>query len=132
MRRPRTGEYEPNLEWICRTFGYLESRDKHHTAYSILKALVEAAVQDGGFSSEELAEKLSVTRGTVIHHLNRMMKNGLVIFHESKYKLRERSLRNTFEEVRRDLNRVFMNLSEVATIVDNTLSSKSLRNTRNQ
>ncbi len=132
MRRPRTGEYETNLEWICRTFGYLESRDRHQTAYSILKALVEAAVQDRGFSSEELAERLSVTRGTIIHHLNRMMKNGLVIFHESKYKLRERSLRNTFEEVRRDLNRVFMNLSEVAAIVDNTLSMKSLRNTHNQ
>jgi DNA-binding MarR family transcriptional regulator len=121
VRKPSTPEYEPDLEWICRTLGYLESRDKHKTAYLILKALVEAVAQDGGLTSDELSEKLALTRGTMIHHLNKMIKSGLVIFHEGKYKLRERSLKSTVEEIQRDITRLFEDLLSVAEAVDQNL-----------
>ena len=125
VRKPSTAEYETDLEWICRTLGFLESRDKQKTAYLILKALIEAVAHDGGLTSDELADKLVLTRGTMIHHLNKMMKSGLVIFHEGKYKLRERSLKNTVEEIQRDLTRLFDNLLEVAETIDQTLGLAS-------
>jgi len=121
VRKPSIAEYPTDLEWICRTFGFLELRDKQKTAYLIFKALVEANVHNDGLTSDELAEKLNLTRGTMIHHLNKMMKSGLVIFHGSKYKLRERSLKNTVEEVQRDLNRVFEDIFGIAEHVDHTL-----------
>ncbi|MCW4046995.1 MAG: helix-turn-helix domain-containing protein [Candidatus Bathyarchaeota archaeon] len=121
VRKPSTVEYETDLEWICRTFGFLESRDKQKTAYFILKNLIEAAAHNDGLTSDELAEKLSLTRGTMVHHLNKMMKSGLVIFHEGKYKLRERSLKNTVEEIQRDIERLFENIIGVAESVDKTL-----------
>ncbi|MBT0160138.1 winged helix-turn-helix transcriptional regulator [Candidatus Bathyarchaeota archaeon A05DMB-2] len=121
VRKPSTVEYETDLEWICRTFGFLESRDKQKTAYFILKNLIEAAAHDNGLTSDELAEKLSLTRGTMVHHLNKMMKSGLVIFHEGKYKLRERSLKNTVKEIQRDVARLFEDIIEVAEAVDQTL-----------
>lgn len=121
VRKPTTAEYETDLEWLCRTFGFLESRDKQKTAYLIFKALVEATAHNNGLTSDELAEKLSLTRGTMIHHLNKMMKSGLVIFHESKFKLRERSLKNTMEEIRRDINRLFENVFEISESIDRSL-----------
>jgi predicted transcriptional regulator len=121
VRKPTTAEYETDLEWLCRTFGFLESRDKQKTAYLIFKALVEATAHNNGLTSDELAEKLSLTRGTMIHHLNKMMKSGLVIFHESKFKLRERSLKNTMEEIRRDINRLFENIFEISESIDRSL-----------
>lgn len=125
VRKPPTIEYETDLEWICRTFGFLESRDKKKTAFLIFKALVEATVHNKGLTSDELAEKVGLTRGTMIHHLNKMMKSGLVIFHEGSYKLRERSLKNTVEEIQRDLTRLFENLLEVAESLDRTLGLSS-------
>ena len=121
VRKPSTAEYVADLEWFCRTLGFLESRDKQKTAYLIFKALLESAVQNNGLTSDELAEKLSLTRGTMIHHLNKMMKSGLVIFHEGKFKLREKSLKSTVEEIHKDINRLFENIFYVAEDVDRTL-----------
>lgn len=125
VRKPSTVEYHSDLEWVCRTFGFLESRDKKKTAYYIFKALVEATVHDNGLTSDELAEKLDLTRGTMVHHLNKLMKSGLVIFHEGKYKLRERSLSSTIEEIQRDISRIFENLFSVTETLDRTLGLSS-------
>lgn len=121
IRKPSTAEYKADLEWFCRTFGFLESRDKQKTAHHIFKALLESAVQNNGLTSDELAERLNLTRGTMIHHLNKMMKSGLVIFHEGKFKLRERSLKNTVEEIHRDINRLFENIIDVSKNIDGSL-----------
>jgi len=121
IRTPPTVDYDSDLEWICRSFGFLEPRDKKRTAFRIFKALVEAARHGKGYSSDELADKLGLTRGTMVHHLNKMIKGGLVIYHEGQYKLRGRSLKNTIEEVQRDINRVFEDLYKVAETIDQTL-----------
>lgn len=121
VRLPPTANYEIDIEWICRSLGFLEARDKKKTAYKIFKALLEATREGRGLSSDELAEKVGLTRGTMVHHLNKMIKGGLVIYHEGQYKLRERSLKSTLEEIERDINRVFENIYKVAQAVDETL-----------
>ena len=69
VRKLATADVERDFEWICRSFGFLESRDKQKTAYRIFRDIVEAARNNKGVSSDELAEKLSLSRGTMIHHL---------------------------------------------------------------
>jgi len=121
VRIPSTVDYNQDVEWICRSFGFLEARDKRKTAARIFKLLLEAAREGKGLSSDELAAKIGLTRGTVVHHLNKMIKGGLVIYHEGQYKLRGRSLRSTLGEIERDINRVFENLYKVAVSIDETL-----------
>ncbi|RLI37406.1 hypothetical protein DRO55_01430 [Candidatus Bathyarchaeota archaeon] len=121
VRIPPTVNYEQDVEWICRSLGFLEARDKRKTAAKIFKFLLEAASRQSGYSSNELAEKIGLTRGTVVHHLNKMMKCGLVIYHEGRYKLRGRSLKGTLGEMERDISRVFENLYKVASTIDETL-----------
>jgi len=113
---------EKDLEWICKSFGFLESRDRKKTAFRIFKALLEAAKENRGLTSDELAMKISLTRGTMVHHLNKMIKSGLVIYHEGKYKLRGRSLKSTIEEVHRDVNRIFENLYKIAESIDRSFN----------
>lgn len=121
IRKLSTVNVEEDLKWICRSFGFFESRDKKRTAYRIFKAIVEAARHNGGLSSDELAEKLALSRGTMIHHLNKMIKSGLVIHHEGQYKMRGRNLKSTIEEIQRDLNRIFEDLENVSETVDEAL-----------
>ncbi|HIE14343.1 TPA: ArsR family transcriptional regulator [Candidatus Bathyarchaeota archaeon] len=121
VRMPPTVDYQQDIEWICRSFGFLEPRDKKKTAARIFRLLLEAAKEDKGYTSNELAKKIGLTRGTVVHHLNLMIKRGLVIYHENQYKLRGRSLRSTIREIERDIGRVFENLDKVAATIDETL-----------
>lgn len=109
---------ERDLEWLCKSLGFLEHRDKKKTAFRILRLLLEAARESKGLTSDELAERLSLTRGTMVHHLNKMIRSGLVIYHEGTYKLRGRSLKTTIEEAHRDINRIFENLYKVAESID--------------
>ncbi len=125
VRKPANLDVEKDFGWICRSFGFLESRDKQRTAYQILKTIVDAARQDGGISSDQLAEQIGLSRGTMVHHLNKLIKSGLVIHHEGHYKLRGRNLKTTIEEIKRDLNRIFENLQKIAESVDNELGFPS-------
>jgi DNA-binding MarR family transcriptional regulator len=125
IRKLTTVDFEKDFKWICRSFGFLESRDKQRTAHKIFRAIVKAARHDGGLSSDELAEKLDLSRGAMVHHLNKLIKSGLIIHHEGRYKLRGRNLKTTIEEIKRDINRIFEDLQNVAESVDEALDFPS-------
>jgi biotin operon repressor len=122
VRMPTTKDLDEDVEWIARCFGFLETRDVNRTAARIFSALIYAASEDKGFTSDGLAERVGVTRGAVVHHINKMMRSGLVIFHGGQYKLREKSLRGTLNEVERDLRRVLEKIEVVASSIDESLS----------
>jgi DNA-binding transcriptional ArsR family regulator len=119
---PLKSDRESDLEWICRCFGFLESRDKMKTAARIFAALVEAPREKGGISSDELAEKVGVSRAAVVHHLNKMTGSGLVIRREGLYRLREQNLENTVIEIQRDVARIFENLRRIAREIDESMN----------
>jgi predicted transcriptional regulator len=121
LRIPSTEDYEADVEWFCKCFGFLESRDKEKTASRIFKALLES-VKQKGLSSDELAEKMGLTRGTMVHHLNKMIQNGLAVHREGRYELRSMSLQRTVQEVKRDIERVFANIEHIAKSIDENLN----------
>jgi len=125
VRKFPVPDVEKDFEWVCRTFGFLESRDKKRTAYRVFRAIVEATTQNRGVTSDELAEKYQLSRGTMVYHLNKLTKSGLIIHHEGQYKLRGRSLKDTITEVQRDVNRIFEDLQNIAESIDNTLGLAS-------
>jgi len=92
---------------------------------SFARAIVEAARLNEGLTSDELAEKHQLSRGTVIHRLNKLTKSGLVIHHESQYKLRGRNLKDTIEEAQRYINRIFEDLEKVSETIDEALALAS-------
>ncbi|MSR86416.1 ArsR family transcriptional regulator, partial [Candidatus Woesearchaeota archaeon] len=72
-------------------------------------------------SSDELAYKLDLSRATVIHHLEKLISNGLVIIEDGKYALREKNLASTLKKMKQDVLSAYDNLEEIAKEIDKKL-----------
>jgi len=83
--------------------------------------LLKGARVRHAFTSDELAAHLNLTRGTVVHHLNKLMEAGIVIPQKNRYILRVDNLSMLIDEIRRDVERSLDNLQDVAQEIDSAL-----------
>ena len=119
---PAPGNINRDIDFICKSFGYFAERDKHETAGKIFRILVKEATGDSeGLTSDELAEKLNLTRGAIIHHLNNFIASGLVVKEHNTYKLRGPSLQKCIEEIREDIDRIMKQMMKIAIDIDEKL-----------
>ena len=72
-------------------------------------------------TSDELAGRLTLSRGTIIHHINKLMESGLVIHEGNTYILRVDNLKALIDEVEKDIKRACEDLKEVAKEIDGRL-----------
>lgn len=122
LQKPITSDVNRELQWLGTSLGLFSLRDKDRSCFRVFIELLKSAKQGIPLSSDELAERLSLTRGTVIHHINNLMSAGIVIHEYNKYTLRVDKLQDLIEELRRDLMRTLDNLEEVATELDKALN----------
>ena len=119
---PLENRKDLDIQWICRCFGLLEPRDRMKTAARIFAALLGVLGQKDGVSSDDLAQKVGLSRASAVHHLNRMTSSGLVVRRDGLYRLRAENLESTVIEVQRDIARIFENLRRIARDVDRSMS----------
>ncbi len=100
-------------------FGY---RDKDKSCYRIFIILVRALQADVRLSSDELALQTGLSRGTVIHHLNRMMDAGIVTNFRNKYFIDYENLEALIADIRKGVDEVFDQMSTLAKRIDSTLN----------
>ncbi|MBW2999318.1 ArsR family transcriptional regulator, partial [Candidatus Woesearchaeota archaeon] len=62
--------------------------------------------------------KLHLSRGTVMHHINKLMEAGIVISQRGKYILRVGNLEAVVEELQKDINRTCEDLKQIAKEID--------------
>ena len=120
-RRPQEPDINHELQWLGSSLGLFNLRDKDKSCFRIFLELVKASKLHIALSSDEIAYKLHLTRGTVIHHINRLLDSGIVVHEGNKYLLRVNNLRSLVEEVEKDLKRACDDLKEVAEDIDNRL-----------
>ena len=72
-------------------------------------------------TSDELARRLALTRGTVVHHLNKLLESGIVIEERNRYALRVQNLEVLVDEIRKDIRRTMDDLKEIAKQIDEQL-----------
>jgi len=121
MNKPRRKNLNEDLQWLSNSLGLFSERDKEKSCFRIFVELVKAARRGIIYSSDDLALRTNLSRGTVIHHLNRLIESGLVIYHNGKYILRVSNLETLIEEVKKDLLRVFDDLQTMASELDEEL-----------
>lgn len=109
------------LQWLGNSLGLFSLRDKDSSCFRVFITLVRRARRNEPLTSDEIAERLHLTRGTVVHHLNKLMNSGIVIKERSGYILRESNLRNLIRDVQRDIEGIFSELKEVAKEIDEKL-----------
>jgi len=119
LREPTDKQLDKDIEWVCNSFGFITLRDQDKTAFKILKALVKAAKEGKGLTSEELTELVEPTIGSVIYHLKKLMKAGLVVKLDSTYELRMNSLLKTIEEIEKEISMTLADIKKVAEDIDN-------------
>ena len=116
--KPFSNDADDNLEWICRSLGFLEPIDKDKTAYSIFREILVNAQKDKLLSSTELSRKVKMSRGSVINHLNRLQTAGLVMRQGKYYVPRSKSVFRMIQELEEDLDRIFKRMEETAKRLD--------------
>ena len=120
-RKPAEHNVNLDLQWFCSSLGLVNIRDKDKSCYRVFIELLRSAKQKHALTSDELSTKLSLTRGTVVHHINRLLESGLVVHDGNKYMLRVENLKSLIEEVEKDIKRACDDLKEIAKEVDSKL-----------
>jgi len=118
VEQPYKDDFEHNIVWICSTLGFFEPIDKDKNAAAIFKEIVLSTEKGVALTSTAIAERIGMSRGSVINHLSNLVKSGLIEKNGSFYSARARSLQRTIEEIEEDVGRIFSKLKKSAQEID--------------
>ena len=109
------------LQWVGTSLGFFNLRDKDSSCFRIFITIIQKAHRHEPISSDEIAEKLNLTRGTVVHHLDKLMDAGIVLREKEGYILREANLSKVIKDIQRDVQDIFIEVERVAREIDERL-----------
>jgi predicted transcriptional regulator len=121
ITKPTGSDINKSLQWFGNSLGLFGLRDKDKSCFRVFIELLKASKAREPMSSDEIAAKLELTRGTVVHHVNKLMVSGLVVRQGNKYMLRVDNLSELVEELHRDMSNTCRGLRDVAEEIDRCL-----------
>ena len=121
IRKPAHKNINQELQWLGSSLGLFNLRDKDKSCFRIFIELVKNAKTNIPLTSDELAYKLSLSRGTVVHHLHKLLDSGIVVPANKGYILRVTNLQELIDEVEKDIRRSLIDLRKVAEEIDKGL-----------
>jgi len=116
--KPKTRTINEELQWFGQSLGLFGKRDKDKSCFRIFIVLIKQASKDSGLSSDEISFRLNLTRGTVVHHLNKLMDSGIVINRRGKYFLSVNTLEELVSSMKKNAESFFEELENVAKAID--------------
>lgn len=121
IRKPVQRNVNQELQWLGSSLGLFNLRDRDKSCFRVFIELVKTAKKGIPLSSDELAHRLGLSRGTVIHHIHKLLDSGIVVQANKGYILRVDSLRALIDEVEKDLRRTCDDLRSMAEEIDESL-----------
>ena len=121
LRKPGHENLNDKLQWIGNSLGLFSVRDKDKSCYRIFIELLKSAKKKAPLTSDEVASRLQLSRGTVIHHLTKLIEAGIVVHEGNHYLLRVDNLNDLIGEMEKDIKRITEDVKEIATEVDRLL-----------
>ena len=109
------------LKWLCQSLGLFPVRDYNSSMYRVFIELIKDAQSERHSSSDEIAMRVGLTRGTVVHHLNNLMNAGIVIRQDNYYILKDKNVRQMIEGIREEINELFDEMNSIAENIDKHL-----------
>lgn len=116
--KPEIQNINDLLQWFGGSLGLFNIRDKDRSCFRVFIVLLKAGKKSKGLSSEEIAESTSLSRGTVVYHINKLIEAGLVKEHSKKYYLEADNLEKLIQKLRSDMDQAFDTLSEIGKEID--------------
>ncbi|MDI6737220.1 MAG: ArsR family transcriptional regulator [Nanoarchaeota archaeon] len=121
LQRPKNADINKQVMWFSGAMGLFTCRDKSKSCYRIFLELLKAAKQGKALSSDEIAYRLHLSRGAVVHHLNNLIDSGMVVAQKNKYSLREASLDLLVKDLKKEMDEMFAEINSVAEDIDRML-----------
>lgn len=121
MRKPDHATINYQLQWLGSSLGLFSLRDKDRSCFRIFIELLKAAKSEEALTSDHLAAKLKLSRGTVIHHINKLMEAGIVVSSHNTYSLRMQQLEELVSALEKDVAATLENLRTIAREIDDSL-----------
>ena len=121
IRKPLHKNVNQELQWLGSSLGLFNLRDKDKSCFRIFIELIKNAKRGIPLSSDEMAYRLGLSRGTVIHHIHRLVDSGIVVPAKKGYILRVNNLKELIDEVEKDLERTCNDLRKMAEEIDKSL-----------
>ena len=125
LNKPRTKDRLGDIHWLCDSFGFVSGRDTARMSSQILIELLGQMASRQRTTAELLADHLSVTAARVNHHVRHLIDRGLLYRDKRAILLRGGSMKEAVEAMRKDANRIFDELAEIAEDVDAAVGLKS-------
>ncbi|MBU1204322.1 MAG: winged helix-turn-helix domain-containing protein [Nanoarchaeota archaeon] len=119
--KPLKKNINEELQWFGSSLGLFNLRDRNSSCFRIFIELVKSSRKKKLLSSDELAYKTGLSRGTIIHHLNKLIGSGIVVNEKNKYILRVDNLKVLVDEIEKDIKRTCNDLKEIAKNIDEEL-----------
>lgn len=119
--KPLKKNINEDLQWFGSSLGLFNLRDRNSSCFRIFIELVKSSRKKKLLSSDEIAYKTGLSRGTIIHHLNKLIGSGIVVSEKNKYILRVENLKVLVEEIEKDIKRTCNDLKEIAKNIDEEL-----------
>ncbi len=119
IRKEHHNNVNEDLRWMGNSLGLFGLRDKDSSCFRMFIVLLKN--RNETISSDEIAERLGLTRGTVVHHLNKLMNAGVVVREKGGYILRENSMQGVIRDMRKDMESMFGELKRAAKEIDDKL-----------
>jgi len=121
VRKPSNKDVNSDLQWFSESLGLFGDRDKEKSCFRVFIELLKASRQKKYLSSDEIAFRSHLSRATVVHHLNKLKMTGIVLSAQNRYFLRVDNLETLVEEIKKDINRIFLDLDSMAKEIDEEL-----------
>ncbi len=119
--KPLKHDLNQELQWFARSLGLFGERDKDKSCFRLFLELLKSSKEHHALSSDDLALKTHLSRGTVVHHLNELIRKGVVITSGKKYILRADDLHRLIDDIKKDFERMFKELEKSAEMIDKIL-----------
>ncbi len=121
ITKPETEHINQELQFLGESLGLFNDRDKDKSCFRIFIVLVKALKTNQELTSDDIAQRTSLTRGTVIHHLNRLMESGIVVNQKGFYMLSVDNMEELVELVKNNLIKTCDGLKSIAKNIDKKL-----------
>jgi len=124
IKKPIQENINEELQYLGESLGLFNERDKDKSCFRVFIILLNSLRKGQKVTSDEIAEKANLTRGTVIHHLNRLMESGIVVSQKNYYMLAVDNMEELVDLVKNNLVKTFENLKPTARSIDKRLELK--------
>ncbi len=109
------------LYWISQALGLFNERDKEKSCHRIFIELIKAKKENNLMNSQDLADKSHLSRATVLHHLDKLVKSNIVIEKDYEFELVDSNISSMISRLKEEMNDFLGEMEKISKKLDEEL-----------